>query len=193
MTREQKLPFFDEKKAKKVYNQSDMDNELNSLDTDNLATSFDNSPDNLATSDELQASENYVTKQGTAFSIAKGVSRALVVTGITVSVSAGGYMLLSNSMVSSPPSVADTSFVVSPTLDSLSYFFTITNDKEYKTTFEILEKKEILFSLDVTKADAYSGTAENLGYGKTLVYQITYVANDYTGTLLKVNFTTTTK
>ncbi len=170
-----------------------MDNEFNSLDTDNLATSFSNSPDNLVTSDELQAGENYATKQGTAYSIAKGVSRALAVTGITISVSAGGYMLLSNSMVQTPPTLAESSFEVSTSSDSLSFSFTITNDKEYKATFEILEKKEVLFSLDVTKADTYTGTAENLGYGKTLLYQITYVANDYIGTLLKVNFTTTTK
>lgn len=164
-----------------------MDSEFNDLSTNNLETTFSNSPNNLETSDELTASENYVTKMGTNHSIAKGVNRAIVTTALSVSISTGGYMLLTNSMVHNPTTIDNVSFTYKENIDSLHYEFFITNTNEYPTTFSIYYEKDkvVIFTLDVTKEGVYQGDVTSLGYDRTVVYDVSYKANDYIGTLYK--------
>jgi hypothetical protein len=170
-----------------------MDEELNDLSTDNLATTFSNDTDNTATSDELEASENYVNKMGTGYSIGKAIAKAVVITGVTVTAGAGGYAILSNSMVSNPATIADASFTYESDVDTLHYSFTITNSKEYPATFSLYHDsdRQVLFTLDVTKSDTYQGDITRLGYDRKIIYEVSYKANDYTGTLYKGNVTFT--
>jgi hypothetical protein len=164
--------------------EENMETEFNDLTTDNLKTDFSNSPDNLTTSDELSASENYVNKMGTAYSISKGVSRAATITGITLTLSAGGY-LLGNSMISTPPTVSDSSIIWNEE-GSIHYLFTITNDKNYETTFTLLHQDETIFALDVTTPGKYEGDTPVLTYREEVTYQISYhPTQDYIGVLLK--------
>ncbi len=169
-----------------LFPEVNMDQEFNDLTTDNLSTSFSNNTDNTSTSDELSASENYVTKMGTSYSIGKAISKVVVITGVSVTLGAGGYTLL-NSMVRNPATIANATFTYQENLDTLHYSFDITNDKEYPATFSVYKKsdKEVIYTLDVTKTGTYSGDVTKLGYDMTLVYEVSYTANDYVGTLYK--------
>lgn len=150
-----------------------MDNEFNDLSTDNIQTTFTLDTENTATSDELEADPVYTNKMGTAYSIGKGISKAVAAAGITLSVSAGGILMM-NSFVS-PPAISETRFEASAEDDSFLYSFTIKNDKSYKATFDVKDEEDkIVFTLDVTKPDKYEGKVENLGYQKSYSYSIYY-------------------
>ena len=166
-----------------------MDSEYNDLTTDNTATSFDNSPDNLATSDELSASSVYTDKMGTAYSIGKGLSRAVTVVGLTISLGATGFSFV-NTFATNVPEVTERHFVQSQKDDSLDYGFTITNKDNYPITFHVQVEGETFFSLDVSKEQSYKGSVTDLGYDKEVTYSIYYVKDEIRANLFSVTYTT---
>ena len=74
------------------YNDYAMNGEFNDLTTYNTATTFSPNTNNIATSDELSADPNYVRKMGTAYSAGKWVKRVVVITGITLTISAAAIL-----------------------------------------------------------------------------------------------------
>lgn len=165
--------------------------EFNDLTTDNTATSFDPSPDNIATSDETEAAPVYAEETVTQYAKAKRVAAAVTTTIAVVSVGVGGVSLFNTTVVDTPPTISEEStFVVSDTEDSFTYDFTVTNDKQYTMSFDIYIETEVKFTLDVTEAREYSGTVTGLGYNKEGYYEITYIVNDTSNSLVKELFNT---
>lgn len=159
-----------------------MEKEYNEVPYDNLATSFNNSPDNLLTSDELQADAVYTNKMGTSYSLSKVIVKAGIAASI-VATSVGGVSMLKNSFVKSP-TLTDNVINLSTTKDELSYSFTIQNDNNLSCLFEIKSADKIYISLDVSTSNKYEGTITNIGYNVELNYKLTYSNNfDYTSIL----------
>lgn len=169
-----------------------MDNEFNDLTTDNAATSFDNNPNNVQTSDELEASAVYTDKMGTAYSIGKAASKAAAVVGVSFSLTGGAFML-TNSFIKTPPTISETN--ISPISEngeySLSYSFTIENKNSYSISFGVYEDQveEPIFKMDVPKEEKYEGKIEKLKVNVSYRYSISYTNNtDYTGILIEDKF-----
>lgn len=166
-----------------------MDNEFNDLNTDNCATTFNNSPDNTATSDELEASSVYTDKMGTNYSKSKKVLSSLAGIGITVTAGAGGLFILNNSFLKAPAKISEVSIVPQKEENSLSYSFTITNDNDYSVIFSVSKEKEIMFSLDVSKPKQYEGKVEGLKREVNYHYSFLCTNNvDYNSILLEEDF-----
>lgn len=145
-----------------------MSEEFNKLDS-----SFNNSPNNLETSDETQAAYNYADVQGTIYSRSKLVSRIIKVVG--VSLVGGGVVLgITNSFIQSPPTVTDLAIKVDETVDSLHYEFKITNDRKYKVSFIVTSIFIGETEIDCSESTTYKGTVENLGYDQDVQYKITF-------------------
>lgn len=155
-----------------------MSEEFNKLDS-----SFNNSPNNLETSDETQAAYNYADVQGTIYSRSKLVSRIIKVAG--VSLVGGGVVLgITNSFIQSPPTVTDLVIKVDETVDSLHYEFKITNDRKYKVSFIVTSIFAGETEIDCSEPTTYKGTVENLGYDQDVQYKITFSNRvDYKKTL----------
>lgn len=170
-----------------------MDGEFNNLSYNNTGTSFSANVNNIQTSDELSADPIYTRKMGTSYSISKGVAKAVVAAGITVTAVGGGmgiYSLFSNSFVTLP-TVSDNPIAVSTTDDSLSYDFEVDNDSGEKFDFYVYVKDNLVFSLDIHESGKYQGTIPNLGYDVSGHYEFLYSNGvDYTHAVLEGDFHT---
>lgn len=166
-----------------------MDNEFNDLNTDNCATTFNDSPDNTATSDELEASSVYTDKMGTAYSKSKSVLATVASVGITVTAGAGGLFILNNSFLKTPAKISEVSILPQKEENSLSYSFIITNDNNYSVIFSVSEEKEKVFTLDVSKPMKYEGKVEGLKREVNYHYSFLCTNNvDYNSILLEEDF-----
>jgi hypothetical protein len=166
-----------------------METEYNDIPFDNLATSFDNSPNNIATSDELDAGEVYTNKMGTSYSLSKIITKVVVAAGI-LTTSIGGITMLKNSYIKAP-TLTDNTIVVSTQKDELSYSFTIKNENGMSCLFEINSSEKSYLSLDVSTSNKYEGVITDIGYNVEINYKLTYSNNlDYTSTLWQGKLTT---
>ncbi len=160
-----------------------MEGEFNNLSTDNLATNFTNSPNNLELSDELAADPIYTRKMGTAYSAGKWAKRAVVITGITLTVTATAILggnVIRNAYVNNPPKLVDGYQFVITEDNTLDYQFTIAdNQNNYAVKFIVYQKSnERLFYLDCSTPQEYRGTIEELPINKHITYQI-YFTNRF--------------
>lgn len=168
-----------------------MEGEFNNLTTNNIATTFNNRPNNIQTSDELTADPIYTRKMGTAYSAGKWAKRVVVAVGLTLTLTAAAMLtgsVLNNAYVVDPPSLGSVATFYLEKDNSLSYAFTISkNIQHYPITFTVYEDKdEPLLTLDCTNEGDYQGKVENLGYGKTITYDIYFTNNiDYRRSLRK--------
>lgn len=167
-----------------------MEKEYNEIPYDNLATTFDNSPNNIQTSDELEADAVYTNKMGTSYSISKALTKAATIVGFSVTTGVGGVLLMQNTFVTAP-TISDNTISVSKELDELSYSFTIKNEKNLKCLFEIKSSEKTFVSLDVSPSNTYEGKVENIGYNIELTYKLSYSNNlDYSAILWQGTLTT---
>lgn len=159
-----------------------METECNDIPYDNLATNFNNSPNNIQTSDELEASAVYTNKMGTSYSISKMITKAGIAASI-VATGVGGATILKNSFIKSPV-LSDNIITVSQEKDELSYSFSIKNEGKMTCLFEVKSTEKTYLSLDVSISNKYEGVISNIGYDVELNYKLTYSNNvDYTSTL----------
>lgn len=110
-----------------------MNEELNNLAFDNTKVTFTNNTNNLALSDELEASPLYQDKMGTNYSRSKMTLRVFNFTGISLILTAAAIKtgsLISNAYVLNPPSISNDSCVVEG--HTLKAAFTINNPRQYK-------------------------------------------------------------
>lgn len=175
------------------YNGYAMNGEFNDLTTYNTATTFSPNTNNIATSDELSADPNYVRKMGTAYSAGKWVKRVVVITGITLTISAAAILggnYITNVYIGKVPVLA-TGTVFELEQDSLKYQFTLeSNANNYPVTFKVYDDKTTVFTMDCTEVKEYIGSVDSLGYGKDITYEI-YFTNrlDYRKSLIKRTLT----
>ena len=171
-----------------------MNNEFNDLNTDNTKTTFNNTPNNVEQSDELNAPPVYTIEKETHYAKSKKVSKAIIYTGVSlifVSLAIYGVRYLTDQFVSNPPKANETSFSVGETTDSFSYSFTITNKNHYKVFFEVKRNNEDFYKIEVSDEARYEGTLESVGYNKKIDYEIWFSNRvDYTNTILKGTLTT---
>ncbi len=172
-----------------------MTGEFNDLTTNNIATTFTNTPNNIATSDELSADPNYVRKMGTAYSAGKWVKRAVLITGLTLTISASAILggnYIKNVYIGAVPSLA-TGHVFELDGNTLKYQFTIeSNQNNYPVTFKVYEKNNgVVFILDCSSIKEYVGSVEQLKYNTTYTYDV-YFTNrlDYRKSLIQGTITT---
>ena len=166
-----------------------MTGEFNDLTTNNTATSFSNTTNNLALSDELSADANYVRKMGTAYSAGKWAKRIVVITGITMTVSAAAILggnVITNVYVGKAPTIAS-GYVFKMDEYSIHYDFAIeSNANNYPVTFRLYNENESIFTLDCSTVQGYTGYIDLAESLDKVIYEI-YFTNrlDYKRTLLK--------
>ena len=132
-----------------------MEGEFNDLATDNLATSFDNSPNNLSTSDELSASEVYDDSKKSSYSLAKKVAAVATVAVSLVTAST----VLSN-LTSQKPYIEVISIAVNESTSSLDYEFKTHSVNNYFAFFTVKMEgiENPLLEFDITSLQTYSGS-----------------------------------
>lgn len=151
-----------------------MDSEVNVFDLAGNDGTFDPSPNNNETLDEVEATEVYDYQNLTKYaSLGKGVSRGIIALG-ALTVTAGILMGTSSlsSLFGSSPSVNNIKILAVETEDSLSYSFSTSNESSNFLRFYLVKDKEEekAFELDVTKSSDYEGVVKNLGYNVKVNY-----------------------
>ena len=134
---------------------------INNLTYNNTPITFDGKTDNIAQSDELEASLVYQDKMGTKYSRSKNIARAFNMAGISLIMTAAAIKtgsLISNAFVSNPPVISEhTCRLVDHTFQAV---FTISNPGKYTIYYylrindqqvakeECSEEKEYVFLYD---------------------------------------------
>ncbi len=163
-----------------------MEQELNVLEYDNAKVTFTGKTDNIATSDELEASAIYQDKMGTAYSRSKKLSRAISATGISLLLTAAAIRtgsLIANAFILNPPSISEKT-PYSITEHVFNYKFTVTNSNQYQVTYflEINSNKVIVG--DCSEERTYTGSYEGINTGDKYRFYIQFTNNvDYLKTL----------
>lgn len=150
-----------------------MDEEFNNLSTDNTATSFSNSPDNTATSDELDAPAVYDTKKRTSYAI----SKAVAVGSVALTMVAIGATLLS-SLTKAKPFVNVDNIAYVASTKTLDYHFSTLDASGYNVFFTVTlaDLDSPIFDLNITETKTYSGSIDIPQEGKGL-WHIYYAEN----------------
>lgn len=162
-----------------------MEQELNVLEYDNAKVTFTGKTDNIATSDELEASAIYQDKMGTAYSRSKNIARAISATGISLLLTAAAIKtgsLIANAYILNPPSLSKTNYAV--TEHVFSYEFTVSNPNNYTMNYflEINNNKVIVG--DCSEEKEYTGTYEGLKNGDELYFYVRFTNGvDYIKTI----------
>ena len=159
-----------------------MEQELNVLEYDNAKVTFTGKTDNIATSDELEASPIYQDKMGTAYSRARAISKAINITGISLLLTAAAIKtgsLIANAYILNPPSLSANHYTVSEHV--FNYEFTVSNPGKYAINYflEINDNKVIMGDCSIEKT--YSGSYEGLKKGDELHFYVKFTNGvDYT-------------
>ena len=162
-----------------------MEQELNVLEYDNAKVTFTGKTDNIATSDELEASAIYQDKMGTAYSRSKKLSRAISATGISLLLTAAAIRtgsLIANAYILNPPSISVKPYTV--TEHVFNYEFTVSNKGKYTINYflEINNNKVIIG--DCSEEKEYTGSYENIEKGDELHFYVSFTNNvDYVKTI----------
>ena len=168
-----------------------MEQELNVLEYDNTKVTFTGKTNNIATSDELEASPIYQDKMGTAYSKARAISKAINITGISLILTAAAIKtgsLIANAYILNPPSLSSNHYTVSEHV--FTYEFTVSNPGKYTLSyfFEINNNKVIMG--DCSEERTYSGTYEGINKGDKLHFYVEFTNGvDYTKTIDSYKFT----
>ena len=166
------------------------DSEFNDLTTDNLATGFDNSPNNLATSDELNAPSVYSEATTTAYAKSKRIAGGITTAIAILSVGVGGVSFLTSNYVTNPPTIADNELVLDEKTNELSFHFTIANSEPYPITLVVTLDETTLLSYDVSKEGTYSFSLVPSKEEKNGYVKVYFTSADYQGTLWDAEYFT---
>lgn len=162
-----------------------MEQELNVLEYDNTKVTFTGKTNNIATSDELEASPIYQDKMGTAYSKARAISKAINITGISLILTAAAIKtgsLIANAYILNPPSLSNNHYAV--TEHVFTYEFTVSNPNKYTMNYflEINNNKVIMG--DCSEPKEYTGSYESIKKGDELHFYVTFTNSvDYVKTI----------
>ena len=146
--------------------------ETNEIDTDNIAQNFNDSPDNIATSDELSPKECFFNQIDTTYAKKKRDDALLLKAGTVLTVSAtalfGGYMI-TNAFVPELPSIENVSQVI--TNGTLHYSFEVKNKNRYSLTYIVQINHEDFEgnALNIDKDGLIEGDMSIPSYSKEMV------------------------
>ena len=167
-----------------------MEGEFNNLSTNNIGTTFDSKPNNIATSDELSADPIYVRKMGTAYSAGKWTKRVAVTAGFVVTMTAAAIMsgsVVKNIYVANPPTVKEAIISFSNEEYVLHYSFRVEkNSQKYPITFAVYEDgdKTPFYKVDCSTVDKYEGYVDGFEEGHLYEYKLSFTNRfDYVGTI----------
>ncbi len=136
-----------------------MEGEFNNLNINNTNITFNNTPNNIETSDELKAPLMYQDNiQGTNFARKKRTAKIVVLSGITMLVTAASIAsgsIISNAFILNPPKISDSVYKVEE--EVFTYNFTVTNEGEYKLEYFITIGDRTLMKSDCSKSGTYAG------------------------------------
>ena len=167
-----------------------MEGEFNNLNYNNTNITFSVATNNIATSDETSADPIYVRQLGTNYSRSKKVGKAVVLTGLALTITAvaiSGGSLIRNVYVPSPPTVTNPTFSVSD--GKLSYSFTIENKLGYVTTYFIDINGTNVVKEDCREAREYVGEYSPIEAGSKCKFYVTFTNSfDYIKTVYSTEF-----
>lgn len=167
-----------------------MEGEFNNLNYDNTNITFSVATNNIATSDETSADPIYQRQLGTNYSRGKKVGKAVVLTGLALTLTAvaiSGGSLVRNIYVPSPPKVSDP--VVGVSEGKLSYSFTIENKLGYVTTYFIDINGTNVLKEDCREAKEYKGEYSPVEPGSKCKFYVTFTNSfDYVKTVYTTEF-----
>ena len=154
-----------------------MANELNDLSYNNTNITFSTKTNNIATSDELDASPVYQTNMGTAYSRGKAVARAVNFAGISLILTAAAIKtgsLISNAYVLNPPSVEGMVYHLEDHTFTAS--FTISNPGKYRIDYYLFVNNNETPALeeDCSEEKEYLAKYENLKVGDKCHFYIEF-------------------
>lgn len=168
-----------------------MEGEFNNLNYNNANITFSVATDNTATSDETSADPIYQRQLGTNYSRGKKVAKAVVLTGMALTITAvaiSGGSLIRNIYVPSPPTVSNP--VVSVSEGVLSYSFAIENKLGYVTTYFIDINGTNVLKEDCREAKEYVGQYSPVEPGSKCKFYVTFTNSfDYIKTVYTTEFT----
>ncbi len=168
-----------------------MEQELNVLEYDNAKVTFTGQTDNIATSDELEASAIYQDKMGTAYSRAKAISKAINVAGISLLLTAAAIKtgnLIANAYILNPPSISAPHYAV--TEHVFNYEFTVSNPSKYTINYFLEINANKVITGDCSEERTYNGSYEGLKTGDELHFYIEFTNGvDYTKTIDNYKYT----
>ena len=168
-----------------------MEQELNVLEYDNAKVTFTGQTDNIATSDELEASPIYQDKMGTAYSRAKAISKAINVAGISLLLTAAAIKtgsLIANAYILNPPSISAPHYAV--TEHVFNYEFTVSNPSNYTINYFLEINTNKVITGDCSEERTYNGSYGGLKTGDELHFYIEFTNGvDYTKTIDNYKYT----
>lgn len=157
-----------------------MSDERNDIPFDNTKVTFDNTPNNIETSDELNADPLYYRQMGTAYSTGKKVKKALI--GVGIAVTATGGIMLSVNLINN-------SFLIEPTVENInvastkpneiSFSFKISKNEQKLTVIFTLSnfKNENVFTYRAVENRDYESVVSNLNSNTAYNYKIQFTNN----------------
>lgn len=168
-----------------------MEQELNVLEYDNAKVTFTGQTNNIATSDELEASPVYQDKMGTAYSRSKKLSRAISATGISLLLTAAAIRtgsLIANAYILNPPSISAPHYAV--TEHVFNYEFTVSNPSKYTINYFLEINANKVITGDCSEERTYNGSYEGVNKGDELHFYIQFTNGvDYTKIIENYKYT----
>ncbi len=162
------------------------ESEINDLQTDNIATNFNASPNNVETSDELSLSESFFSKQDTNYAAAKREDERTKKVAAALSLGATalfGTAIFANAYLPSLPSVDK---IAQSVVDQeLHYSFVVSNNKKYSLTYTVSIKDEVLHVIDVSENKQHEGKITIVDYSLEMKISTRLIASlsDYQKTI----------
>ena len=169
-----------------------MANELNDLSYNNLNISFSPDPNNIATSDELEASAIYQQKMGTNYSRGKNAVRAINFAGISLILTAAAIKtgsLISNVYVLNPPSLSNISYQLNEHVFVAN--FVVSNPGKYVINYYLSmnDNKEPVFEGDCSESREYLVSYDGLNQGDKCHFYVVFTNSvDYQKTIESYKF-----
>ncbi len=162
-----------------------MEGEFNNISTNNTNITFSVATNNIATSDETSADPIYQRQLGTNYSKAKKVSKAVIISGLALTITAvaiSGGTLIRNVFVPNPPSVVDPTFMISE--GTLSYSFRIENKLDYVATYYIDINGTNVIKEACREQKEYTGEYSPVEVGSRCKFYVTFTNSlDYVKTI----------
>ncbi len=143
--------------------------EVNNLQTDNIATNFNASPNNVETSDELSLAESFFAKQDTNYATKKREDDKNKKTVTTLTLGATAILstfIFANSYLPTLPKVNDISQTIVE--GSLQYSFNIVGNKKYALTYLVSVNDETFYETDVSENAHYEGKVDIASYSLSM-------------------------
>lgn len=167
-----------------------MNEELNNLAFDNTKVAFTGKTNNIATSDELEASYLYQDKLGTNYSRSKMALKVFNFTGISLILTAAAIKtgsLISNAYILNPPSISNEAYMVED--NTFKAQFTVSNPNDYTVMAYFRVNNMEVLSEDCSEPQEYLIEYGGLKINDDCTFYIKFTNGvDYVKTIEKYHF-----